>query len=41
MLFDNSNKLPILVVEKQLNEAIHIIDKKLFQEINNLSDDKR
>ncbi len=41
MLFDNSNKLPILIVEKEINEKIQIIDESLFNEINNLRYDKR
>lgn len=34
MLFDNSNKLPILIAEKEINEEIQIIDQNLFHEIN-------
>jgi len=41
MLFDNSNKLPVLILEKELNDEIQIIDSDLFNIINNLKDDKR
>jgi len=41
MLFDNSNKLPVLVLEKEINEEPTIIDEDLFNKINNLQDDKR
>lgn len=41
MLFDNSNKLPVIIAEKEINDDIQIIDEKLYQEINNLSYDKR
>ncbi|OXA92106.1 zeta toxin family protein [Flavobacterium hercynium] len=41
MLFDNSNKLPVLILEKELNDKIQIIDSDLFNIINNLKDDKR
>lgn len=33
MLFDNSNKLPILVAEKEINEEIQITNENLFDEI--------
>ncbi|CAM3680422.1 zeta toxin family protein [Flavobacterium chungbukense] len=36
MLFDNSNKLPILIAEKEMNEEIQIIDQNLFSKINSL-----
>ncbi|MFC4478335.1 zeta toxin family protein [Flavobacterium chungangensis] len=36
MLFDNSNKLPILIAEKEINEEIQIIDQNLFSKINSL-----
>lgn len=35
MLFDNSNKLPILILEKEINEEPVIIDENLFKTINN------
>ncbi|MEP6806768.1 MAG: zeta toxin family protein [Flavobacterium sp.] len=41
MLFDNSNKLPILILEKELNEEASIIDKNLYNKISRLQDDKR
>lgn len=41
MLFDNSNKLPILILEKELNEEASIIDKNLYNKISKLQDDKR
>lgn len=41
MLFDNSNKSPVLVLEKELNEEAIIIDENLFNTINNLQHDKR
>lgn len=34
MLFDNSNKLPVLVAEKEISEKTQIIDENLFHEIN-------
>lgn len=36
MLFDNSNKLPVLIAEKEINEEIQIIDENLFNKINSL-----
>jgi hypothetical protein len=33
MLFDNSNKLPVLVAEKEINEEIQITNENLFDEI--------
>lgn len=39
MLFDNSNRSPILVLEKEINEEAIIIDKILFDKINNLQYD--
>ena len=36
MLFDNSNKLPVLIAEKEINEKIQIIDKNLFHQMNSL-----
>ncbi|MBP1224121.1 hypothetical protein JOD96_002698 [Flavobacterium sp. 1355] len=36
MLFDNSNKLPVLIAEKEINEKIQIIDENLFHQINSL-----
>lgn len=41
MLFDNSNKSPILILEKEINEEPVIIDENLFKKINNLQHDKR
>ncbi|MWB94395.1 zeta toxin [Flavobacterium sp. GA093] len=41
MLFDNSNKLPVLILEKELNEEAIILDEILFKKINNLRNDKR
>ncbi|SFD75579.1 zeta toxin family protein [Flavobacterium phragmitis] len=41
MLFDNSNRLPILIAEKEINEKIQIIDENLFNQINNVRYDKR
>ncbi|MCC9061847.1 zeta toxin family protein [Flavobacterium piscisymbiosum] len=41
MLFDNSNKLPVLILEKEINEEPVIIDENLFKKINNLQHDKR
>lgn len=41
MLFDNSNRLPILILEKEMNEEPVIIDENLFKKINNLQHDKR
>lgn len=41
MLFDNSNKSPILVLEKEINEEPVILDQNLFKKINNLQYDKR
>lgn len=34
MLFDNSNRLPILIAEKEISEEIQIINEDLFHEIN-------
>lgn len=34
MLFDNSNRLPILIAEKEISEEIQIINENLFHEIN-------
>ncbi|MFW0737381.1 zeta toxin family protein [Flavobacterium sp. T12S277] len=39
MLFDNSNKSPVLVLEKEMNEKAIIIDENLFDKINNLQHD--
>lgn len=39
MLFDNFNKLPVLVSEKEMNEKAIIIDENLFDKINNLQHD--
>lgn len=36
MLFDNSNKLPVLIAEKEIKEEIQIIDDNLFNKINSL-----
>lgn len=36
MLFDNSNKLPVLIAEKEIYEEIQIIDENLFHQINSL-----
>jgi len=36
MLFDNSNKLPVLIAEKEINENIQIIDENLFHQMNSL-----
>lgn len=41
MLFDNSNKTPVLILEKEINEDSVIIDEQLFNKINSLRDDKR
>lgn len=34
MLFNNSNKSPVLILEKEINEDIQIINRGLFNEIN-------
>jgi predicted ABC-type ATPase len=35
MLYDNSNKSPILIFRKKLNQKIEIIDNQIFNIINN------
>ncbi len=41
MLFDNSNKSPVLILEKEFNEEPIITDENLFKQIKNLQNDKR
>lgn len=36
MLFDNSDKLPVLIAEKEINEEIQIINENLFSKVNSL-----
>jgi predicted ABC-type ATPase len=39
MLFDNSNKLPILILKKELSEDIKIVDTLLYNQIKDFKND--
>ncbi len=39
MLFDNSNKLPVLVLEKEISEDIKIVNDYLFNQIKDFKND--